>query len=58
MRRSVQFRFDGDAEKALRTVQEYVGIPVGDVIVMLTPGQAQAHAEIAADLLPRLRELG
>jgi alkanesulfonate monooxygenase SsuD/methylene tetrahydromethanopterin reductase-like flavin-dependent oxidoreductase (luciferase family) len=58
IRRSVQFRFDGDAESALRAVQEYVDVGVHDVIVMLLPGQAQAHAEIAADLLPRLRVLG
>jgi F420-dependent oxidoreductase-like protein len=58
IRRSVQLRFDGDAEKALRAAQEYAAVGVGDVIVMLTPGEAQAHGEIAADLLPRLRELG
>jgi F420-dependent oxidoreductase-like protein len=58
IRRSVQFRFEGDAESALRTVEEYVAVGIRDVIFMLMGGQAQEHAEAAADLLPRLRELG
>ena len=57
IRRSVQFRFDGDAESALRTVQSYVAVGIDDVIVMLMGGRAQEHAEGAADLLPRLKEL-
>jgi F420-dependent oxidoreductase-like protein len=57
IRRSVQFRFDGEAESALRTVQSYVAVGVDDVIVMLMSGRAQEHAEAAAELLPRLREL-
>jgi hypothetical protein len=28
------------------------------LIVIVSPGQARAHAEAAAALLPRLRELG
>jgi F420-dependent oxidoreductase-like protein len=58
IRRSVQFRFDGDTEAALRTAQGYVGVGIDDVIVMLMGGRAQEHAEAAAELLPRLRELG
>jgi probable F420-dependent oxidoreductase len=58
IRRSVQFRFDGDTETALRTVQSYVAVGIDDVIVMLMGGRAQEHAEQAADLLPRLKELG
>jgi alkanesulfonate monooxygenase SsuD/methylene tetrahydromethanopterin reductase-like flavin-dependent oxidoreductase (luciferase family) len=58
IRRSVQFRFEGDAESALRTVQEYVNVGMHDVIFMLMGGRAREHAEAAADLLPRLRELG
>ena len=58
IRRSVQVRFEGDAESALRTVAEYVGVGVRDVILMLMGGRAREHAEVAADLLPRLRELG
>jgi F420-dependent oxidoreductase-like protein len=58
IRRSVQFRFDGDKEAALRTVQSYVAVGIDDVIVMLMGGKAQEHAEKAAELLPELRELG
>ena len=58
IRRSVQFRFDGDSETALRTVQSYVDVGIDDVIVMLMGGTAQEHAGRAAELLPRLRELG
>jgi F420-dependent oxidoreductase-like protein len=57
IRRSVQFRFDRDGEAALRTVQRYVDAGIDDVIVMLMGGRAQEHAEAAAGLLPRLREL-
>jgi hypothetical protein len=39
-------------------VQSYVAVGIDDVIVMLMGGQAQKHAEAAADLLPRLKELG
>lgn len=58
IRRSVQIRFEGDAESALRSVQEYVSAGVHDVIVMLMGGKAREHAEATADLLPRLRQLG
>lgn len=58
IRRSVQFRFEGDAESATRTVQEYVNAGMHDVIFMLMGGRAREHAERAADLLPRLAELG
>src|SRR5438128_338655 len=57
IRRSVQIRFEGDPEETLRAVASYVSVGVGDVVLMLMPGQAQEHAELAADLLPRLREL-
>src|SRR5207248_11552881 len=58
IRRSVQIRFEGDAESTLRSVQAYVNAGVHDVILMLMGGNAQEHAEVAAGLLPRLRELG
>jgi alkanesulfonate monooxygenase SsuD/methylene tetrahydromethanopterin reductase-like flavin-dependent oxidoreductase (luciferase family) len=58
IRRSVQVRFDGDAESTLRTIQSYAAVGVVDVILMLPPGEAQERAERALDLLPRLRELG
>jgi len=57
IRRSVQIRFEGDAESALRTVAEYVAVGIHDVILMLMGGHAREHADVAADLLPRLREL-
>ena len=47
-----------EAYPTLRTIQGYAAVGVGDVILMLPPGQAQEHAELAVDLLPRLRELG
>ena len=58
IRRSVQVRFDGDAESTLRTIQSYAAVGVVEVILMLPPGEAQERAERALDLLPRLRELG
>jgi F420-dependent oxidoreductase-like protein len=58
IRRSVQFRFDGDPESALRTAQGYAAAGLDDLIVMLAPGAAQEQAEQVADLLPRLRALG
>jgi len=58
IRRSVQIRFDGDAEGTLRAVQSYAAVGVEDMIVIVMGGSAQEHAEAVADLLPRLRELG
>lgn len=58
IRRSVQFRFQGDAESALRAVQSYVAVGVDEVILLLMGGNAERDGEAAADLLPRLKELG
>ena len=58
IRRSVQIRFEGDTDELARTVEAYVAVGVVDVIVMLIGGQAEAHAERAAEALPTLRELG
>jgi alkanesulfonate monooxygenase SsuD/methylene tetrahydromethanopterin reductase-like flavin-dependent oxidoreductase (luciferase family) len=58
IRRSVQFRYDGDPESALRRAQSYAAAGLDDLIVMLAPGAAQEQAEQVADLLPRLRALG
>jgi F420-dependent oxidoreductase-like protein len=57
IRRSVQLRFQGDQEALLREVADYVVVGVADVIVMLTGGQAEEHAERAAGALPGLRTI-
>ena len=58
IRRSVQMRYAGDDDALLRSAAEFVDRNVRDLIVIVSPGQARAHAEAAAELLPRLRELG
>jgi F420-dependent oxidoreductase-like protein len=58
IRRSVQVRYAGDDDALLRSAEEFVKRNVRDLIVILSPGQARAQAESAAELLPRLRELG
>jgi F420-dependent oxidoreductase-like protein len=58
IRRSVQVRYSGDDEALLRSAAEFVERNVRDLIVIVSPGQARAHAEGAAALLPRLRSLG
>jgi F420-dependent oxidoreductase-like protein len=58
IRRSVQIRYAGDGEALLRTAAAFVERNVRDLIVIVSPGQARAHAEAVAGLLPRLRELG
>ena len=58
IRRSVQIRYAGDDNALLRSAQEFVARNVRDLIVIVSPGQARAHAEAAAALVPRLRELG
>jgi alkanesulfonate monooxygenase SsuD/methylene tetrahydromethanopterin reductase-like flavin-dependent oxidoreductase (luciferase family) len=58
IRRSVQVRYAGDDEALLQSAAEFVDRNVRDLIVIVSPGQARAHAESAAALLPRLRELG
>jgi F420-dependent oxidoreductase-like protein len=57
IRRSVQLRFDGDAAALLQSVESFVAIGITDVIVMLIGGRAEAHGELVAQALPRLREL-
>ena len=56
--RSVQVRYAGDGEALLRSAGEFVARNVRDLIVIVPPGEARTHAEGAAALLPRLRELG
>ncbi len=58
IRRSVQLRFDGDAEALAQTVESFVAIGIADVIVMLTAGRAEEQGELVAQALPRLRNLG
>jgi F420-dependent oxidoreductase-like protein len=58
IRRSVQVRYAGDDEAFLRSAAGFVERNVRDLIVIVSPGEARAHAEAAAELLPRLRELG
>jgi len=58
IRRSIQFRYEGDDESALREVEGYVAESVDDVIVMLSGGRAERDAEAAAELLPKLRSVG
>jgi F420-dependent oxidoreductase-like protein len=58
IRRSVQIRYAGDDDALLRSAAEFVERNVRDLIVIVSPGQARAHAEAAAALVPRLRELG
>jgi F420-dependent oxidoreductase-like protein len=58
IRRSVQVRYSGDDDALLRSAAAFVDRNVRDLIVIVSPGQARAHAEAAAELLPRLRQLG
>jgi F420-dependent oxidoreductase-like protein len=58
IRRSVQVRYAGDDEALLRSAAAFVERNVRDLIVIVSPGHARADAEAAAELLPRLRELG
>jgi F420-dependent oxidoreductase-like protein len=58
--RSVQFRFTGDVDAALAHAAPYVARGFGEVLVIVDWGEnAERDAErVAADVLPRLRELG
>ena len=48
IRRSVQVRYAGDDEALLRSAGEFVERNVRDLIVIVSPGQARAHAEAVA----------
>ena len=54
----MQIRYAGDDDALLRSVGEFVDRNVRELIVIVAPGQARAHAEAAAALLPRLRQFG
>jgi alkanesulfonate monooxygenase SsuD/methylene tetrahydromethanopterin reductase-like flavin-dependent oxidoreductase (luciferase family) len=58
IRRSVQFRYLGDDEDALRIAQGYVARGITELVLMLPPERGPELGEAAARLLPRLRELG
>ena len=58
IRRSVQVRLGSDEDETLRQVEAYAKIGVQDVILIVLPPDPVRHAERAAALLPRLRELG
>ena len=58
VRRSVQFRFEDDADAVLRTAEAHLSRGISELIVMIAPGRARANADAVAALLPRLRELG
>jgi F420-dependent oxidoreductase-like protein len=58
IRRSVQIRYAGDDDALLAAASAFAERNVRDLIVIVSPGAARAHAEAAAALLPRLRALG
>lgn len=57
IRRSVQIRFDGDADGLLRTVEAFTRINVTEPILIVNGDNAVALAEELAGLLPRLRSV-
>ena len=58
VRRSVQIRYAGDDDALLRSASAFAERNVRDLIVVVSPGQARAHAEAVAALVPRVRALG
>ena len=57
IRRSVQIRYSGDDDALLRGAAGFFERNVRDLIVIVAPGEARAHAEAVAALLPRLHAL-
>ncbi|MEV7095789.1 LLM class flavin-dependent oxidoreductase [Amycolatopsis sp. NPDC051045] len=59
IRRAVQFRLPSDADSALSLARSYVDAGFTELVLMPAgPGDVVRAAEAAANLLPRLRELG
>jgi alkanesulfonate monooxygenase SsuD/methylene tetrahydromethanopterin reductase-like flavin-dependent oxidoreductase (luciferase family) len=58
IRRSVQVRYSGDDDALLSAAEAFVQRNIRDLIVVVSPGEARAHAERAATLVSRLREVG
>ncbi|HEU5353888.1 MAG TPA: LLM class F420-dependent oxidoreductase [Actinocrinis sp.] len=57
IRRSVQIRFDGDAEGLLHKVEEFARIGITEPLLIVNGENPVALAEQVAELLPRLREI-
>jgi F420-dependent oxidoreductase-like protein len=58
IRRSVQVRYTGDDDALLRSAEEFAVRNVRDLLIILAPGEAAAHAERVAGLVGRLRSVG
>ncbi|MFW6090460.1 MAG: LLM class F420-dependent oxidoreductase [Actinomycetota bacterium] len=58
MRRTVQVRLPQPAEDVLPQVEGYAKAGIDEVIVIVAGGAAEAQADQAAALLPRLRSVG
>jgi F420-dependent oxidoreductase-like protein len=57
IRRSVQIRYDGDADGLLRTVEAFARINITEPLLIVNGDNALALAEELAGLLPRLRSV-
>jgi F420-dependent oxidoreductase-like protein len=57
IRRSVQFRWEGDRSALLETVGAYVELGVTELVVYVPAGFAVGAAHAAAEALPELRKL-
>src|SRR4051812_19438704 len=58
IRRSVQVRYAGDDDALLRSAEAFAERNVRDLLIVLSPGEARAHAERVAGLVGRLRSVG
>jgi alkanesulfonate monooxygenase SsuD/methylene tetrahydromethanopterin reductase-like flavin-dependent oxidoreductase (luciferase family) len=58
IRRSVQVRMGDNADDLLDLVERFAAVGVRDVILIVMAPESVRQAERAADLLPRLREIG
>ncbi|TDE02197.1 LLM class F420-dependent oxidoreductase [Jiangella asiatica] len=58
IRRTVQVRLPQPASDVLPLVERYARAGVDDIILITYAGTSRAEAEQAADLLPRLRDIG
>jgi F420-dependent oxidoreductase-like protein len=58
IRRTVQLRLSDQPDDVLPRVEKYALVGIDDVILITNGGSAEAQAEQAATLLPRLQEVG
>jgi F420-dependent oxidoreductase-like protein len=58
IRRTVQLRLSDEPDDVLPRVEKYALVGIDDVILITNGGSAEAQAEQAASLLPRLQEIG